>query len=343
MEAAMNNFDYLKATDVTEAVNNIVSNNNAQYVAGGTNLIDLLKYNLTDADVLVDINHIVSHHHIEEKEDGGLRLGALETNANTAYHPLIEERYPLLSKAILAGASAQIRNMATNGGNLLQRTRCYYFYDANTPCNKREPGSGCSAKLGFNRIMAIMGTSEHCIAVFPSDMCIALAALDAVVNISGSNGDRSLLFNDFHRLPGDTPQLDNNLQPGEIITSIDLPSKGFAQNHSYLKLRDRNSYAFALVSVATGLELEGDIIKEARIALGGVAHKPWRVKEAEDFLAGKTASRENFASAAEIIIKGAVPYEFNSFKIELAKRAIVRNCMMALHPETQLPGAQPSA
>jgi len=339
----MNNFDYVKATDVAEAINGIASNNDAQYIAGGTNLIDLLKYNLTDAEVLVDVNHINSNHNIEETEDGGLKLGAFETNANTAYHPLIEERYPLLSKAILAGASAQIRNMATNGGNLLQRTRCYYFYDANTPCNKREPGSGCSAKLGYNRIMAIMGTSEHCIAVFPSDMCIALAALDAVVNISGPDGERSLAFNDFHRLPGDTPHLDNNLQPGEIITSIDLPPKGFAQNYSYLKLRDRNSYAFALISVATGLELEADYIKEARIALGGVAHKPWRVKEAEEFLAGKLPTRENFAAAAEIIIQGAIPYEFNSFKIELAKRAIVRNCMMALHPETQLPGAQPSA
>jgi xanthine dehydrogenase YagS FAD-binding subunit len=339
----MNNIEYIKTTNIQEAIDSVISNNDAKYVAGGTNLIDLLKYNLTDAEILVDINHIADHHDIRENENGGLRLGAFETNANTAYHPLIEKGYPLLSKAILAGASAQIRNMATNGGNLLQRTRCYYFYDANTACNKREPGSGCAAKEGYNRIMAILGTSEHCIAVFPSDMCIALAALDAVVNISGPNGERSLAFTDFHRLPGDTPHLDNNLQPGEIITTIDLPEKGFAQNYSYLKLRDRNSYAFALVSVATGLELDGDIIKEARIALGGVAHKPWRVKEAEVFLEGKIASRENFAAAAEIIIMGAVPYEFNSFKIELAKRAIVRNCMMALHPETQLPGAHPSA
>jgi xanthine dehydrogenase YagS FAD-binding subunit len=339
----MNNFDYIKADTVAGALNNAASTPDTQYVAGGTNLIDLLKYNLTDADVLIDLNHVAGHHAIEEKEDGGLRLGAFETNANTAYHPLIEERYPLLSRAILAGASAQIRNMATNGGNLLQRTRCYYFYDANTPCNKREPGTGCSAKLGFNRIMAIMGNSEHCIAVFPSDMCIALAALDATVNISGLNGDRVLAFADFHRLPGDTPHLDNNLQPGEIITSIDLPPNGFAQNYSYLKLRDRNSYAFALVSVATGLQLEGDVIKEARIALGGVAHKPWRVKEAEEFLAGKAPLRENFLAAADIILAGAQPYEFNSFKVELAKRAIARNCMMALHPETQLPGAHPSA
>lgn len=339
----MNDFEYVRANDAQDAINSFVAHNDAKYIAGGTNLIDLMKYNVSSAEVLLDINKITAHHDIQQTADGGLRLDALETNANTAYHPLIEERYPLLSRAILAGASAQIRNMATNGGNLLQRTRCYYFYDANVPCNKREPGTGCSAKLGYNRIMAILGTSEDCIAVFPSDMCVALAALDAVVNVSGPNGDRSLPFADFHRLPGNTPHIDHNLQPGELIISIDLPAKGFDQNYSYLKLRDRNSYAFALVSVATGLELEDDIIKEARIALGGVAHKPWRVKEAEDFLAGKVASRENFMAAAEIIIKGAVHFEFNGFKIELAKRAIVRNCLMALHPETQLPGAQPSA
>ena len=339
----MNNFSYIKAPDLSAAFSQIKSGYAAKYIAGGTNLIDLMKYNLTKASSLIDINHLDGNHDIEELPDGGLRLGAFARNATTAYHPLIEERYPLLSRAILAGASAQIRNMATNGGNLLQRTRCYYFYDANTPCNKREPGSGCSAISGYNRIMAIMGTSDSCIAVFPSDMCIALAALDAVVNISGEEGDRSLAFADFHRLPGDTPHLDNNLKPGEIITSIDIPKKGFAENYSYLKLRDRNSYAFALVSVATGLELENGIIKDARIALGGVAHKPWRVQEAEDFLKEKEPSSENFAQAAEIILFGAKVYEYNSFKVELAKRAIVRNCIMALNPETQLPGAQPSA
>ncbi len=339
----MNNFSYRKAYSVPDAVNQVSTQADAKFVAGGTNLIDLLKYNLTSAVALVDVNPIEGYHAIEEKTDGGLRLGAFVTNADTAYHPLIETRYPLLSKAILAGASGQIRNMATNGGNLLQRTRCYYFYDANAPCNKREPGTGCSAIGGYNRIMAILGTSESCIAVFPSDMCVALAALEAVVNISGPDGERSLPFAQFHRLPGDTPHLDNNLQSGEIITSVDLPANGFANNYSYLKLRDRNSYAFALVSVATGLELEGNTIKEARMALGGVAHKPWRVTEAEDFLRNKAASPENFAAAAEIILKGAVGYEYNSFKIELAKRAIVRNGIMALHPETQLPGAHPSA
>jgi len=338
----MNNFAYEQAENIGEAVAFSAKHTSAKYLAGGTNLIDLMKYNLTSAEMLVDINHISDHHQISETENGGLRLGALVTNAETAYHPIVESRYPLLSKAILAGASAQIRNMATNGGNLLQRTRCYYFYDATTPCNKREPGTGCSAIGGYNRIMAILGTSENCIAVFPSDMCVALAALDAVVHISGPFGDRSLPFADFHRLPGDTPHLDNNLQAGEIITGIDLPEKGFSKNYSYLKLRDRSSYAFALVSVATGLELENDQIKEARIALGGIAHKPWRISEAEDFLIGKEPVIANFAAAADIILQGAIGFEHNRFKIELAKRAIVRNCMMALDPESQQPGAQPS-
>jgi len=338
----MNNFDYEKAIDVQEAVSQVTESVQNKFLAGGTNLIDLLKYNLDTADKLIDINTISSNHDIEEQADGGIYLGALMTNADTAYHPLVETRYPLLTKAILAGASAQIRNMATNGGNLLQRTRCYYFYDAASPCNKRVPGSGCAAIPGYNRIMAILGASEHCIAVFPSDMCVALAALNAMVHITGPEGDRTLDFADFHRLPGDTPHLDNNLQHGELITGISLPAKGFEKNYSYLKLRDRNSYAFALVSVATGLELEDGIIKEARIALGGLAHKPWRVQEAESWLVDKTATRENFAKAADIILKGAIGYEFNSFKIELAKRAIVRNCMMALHPESQLPGAKPS-
>ena len=338
----MNNFEYLRAGSFDEAISQVTADEGTKVVAGGTNILDLLKYFLTSADTLVDINHTGNHQDIKETESGGLRLGALATNAETAYHPLVESRYPLLSRSILAGASAQIRNMATDGGNLLQRTRCYYFYDVSSPCNKREPGTGCSAIPGYNRIMAILGTSEHCIAVYPSDMSVGLAALDAVVNVSGPQGVRSIPFSDFHRLPGDAPHLDNNLQHGELITSIDLPQKGFSDNYSYLKLRDRNSYAFALVSVATGLELDGDVIKDARIALGGVAHKPWRNLEAEQYLIGKPAIRESFATCADIILKGAVPYKYNSFKIELAKRAIVRNCMMALDPSSQLPGAQPS-
>ncbi|RBQ11717.1 FAD binding domain-containing protein [Pedobacter miscanthi] len=336
----MNDFNYHKAATIDEAVNVVNENPRAAYLAGGTNIIDLWKYNIISPELLMDVNQLGEG--IIETSDG-IRLSAFITNSATAWHPLIEERYPLLSKAILAGASAQIRNMATNGGNLLQRTRCYYFYDPNVPCNKREPGSGCSAKEGYNRIHAILGASEQCIAVFPSDMCVALAALGAVLNVSGSAGNRSISFNDFHRLPGDTPQLDNNLLHDEIITSIDLPSKGFATNYSYLKLRDRHSYAFALVSVATGLDLEDNIIKEARIALGGVAHKPWRVIAAEEYLVGKAPTAENFAIAAEIILQGAISFKYNAFKIELSKRAIVRNCLMALDPSSQLPGSQPSA
>ena len=339
----MNNFNYVKAANITEATDLVGANDQVKFVAGGTNLLDLWKYNLTNPALLVDINHIRENNRIEEIEYGVVRLGAFVTNANTAYHPLIEQRYPLLSKAILAGASAQIRNMATNGGNLLQRTRCYYFYDPDVPCNKRKPGSGCPAIGGYNRMHAILGTSEHCIAVFPSDMCVALAALDAIVNVSGAKGNRSISFEDFHRLPGNAPEIDNNLAHGEIITSIDLPARGFPSNYSYLKLRDRNSYAFALVSVATGLDLDGQKIKDARIALGGVAHKPWRVKEAEEFLRGKNADQTSFAKAAEIILQDAQGFKYNSFKIELSKRAIIRNCMMALRPESQRPGAQPSS
>lgn len=338
----MNNFSYKKALNVDDAIAEVNGDIRNKIVAGGTNINDLLKYFITKADKLVDINSINENHSIVRLDDGGIRLGALHTNAETAYDPIIEERYPLLSKAILAGASAQIRNMATNGGNLLQRTRCYYFYDINTPCNKRDPGSGCSAIHGYNRIHAIVGQSDNCIAVFPSDMCVALAALNATVNIKGPDGERVLDFAEFHRLPGDTPNQDNNLKHGEIITSIDLPVKGFEKNYSYLKLRDRSSYAFALVSVATCLEMENNRIKEARIALGGVAHKPWRIPEAEDFLKDKEPSRENFSEAANIILKGSKGYEHNSFKIMLAKKAIIRNCFMALNPESQRPGAKPS-
>ena len=338
----MNNFDLTKAADIASAVSLTQQNEGNKIMAGGTNILDLMKYFVTEAETLIDINSVPGMNDITELPNGGISIGSLMTNADTAYHPLVEEKYPLLSKAILAGASAQIRNMATNGGNLLQRTRCYYFYDINTPCNKREPGSGCSAITGYNRIHAILGHNEDCIAVFPSDMCVALSALEAIVNVSGPNGERQIEFSNFHRLPGDTPEIDNNLRQGEIITGIELPSNGFSNNYSYLKLRDRASYSFALVSVATGLELENNSIKEARIALGGVAHKPWRVKEAEDFLKGKEATRENFAASADLILKGATGFEHNSFKIDLAKKAIIRNCMMALNPESQRPGAKPS-
>ncbi len=338
----MNNFDYLKAGTTAEAVSAVAQGPAHHYLAGGTNLIDLWKYDLTHPDRLVDLNGLDELKSITELPNGGLRLGALVSNNTTAYHPLVRERYPLLSRTILAGATGQIRNRATNGGNLLQRTRCYYFYDAASPCNKRVPGSGCPAIAGQNRLHAILGESAACIAVHPSDLAVALAALAAVVRVSGPDASREIPLADFHRLPGDAPERDTNLKPGELITAIDLPATGFAAHHSYLKLRDRNSYAFALVSVATGLELTDGRITQARIALGGVAHKPWRKPEAEAVLIGKEPTPEAFAEAADLLLAGATGYGHNDFKIGLAHRAIVRNGLMALDPSTQRPGAQPS-
>jgi xanthine dehydrogenase YagS FAD-binding subunit len=266
-----------------------------------------------------------------------LRIGALVANSDLAYHPQIEARYPLLGSAILAGASQQLRNMASTGGNLLQRTRCLYFYDTTTPCNKREPGSGCSAIDGINRMHAILGTSVHCIATHPSDMCVALAALEARVLATGKGGERSIGFAEFHRLPAATPEIDCNLRADEIITAIELPPKGFANNYTYLKIRDRLSYAFALVSVAVGLDMEGTTIKQARLALGGVAHKPWRDPDAEAQLNGASATPANFLHAAETVLRGARGYGHNDFKIELARRGIVRALGQAAHgtPQSQ--------
>jgi len=331
----MNTFTYTRAADAAEAVREVSASGTTRPIAGGTNIIDLMKENVARPARLVDITGL-PFAEIEERPDGGLRLGALVTNATTAYHPLVQERYPLVSKAILAGASPQLRNMATNGGNLLQRTRCYYFYDTGTPCNKRTPGSGCGALHGFNRNHAILGTSEHCIATHPSDFCIALAALEAVVQVRGPKGERAIPFSDFHRLPGDTPEIDTHLAQDEIITAIDLPPRGFARHSTYLKLRDRESYAFALVSAAAALELDGDTIAEARFALGGVAHKPWRVPEAEAVLRGAPAAREHFEHAAEVTLRGARGFGYNSFKIELARRAIVRALGIAAGQEDEL-------
>jgi xanthine dehydrogenase YagS FAD-binding subunit len=328
----MNRFSYFRAGGVMEAVNDFAPNKATQFIAGGTNLIDLMKENVARPSRLIDVSRLPMNR-IERIADGGLRLGALVTNADTASHPEVERRYPLLSKAILAGASPQIRNMATNGGNLLQRTRCSYFYDLATPCNKREPGSGCSALNGFNRMHAILGTSQGCIAVHPSDMCVALAALEAEVRVTGKGGERTIPFADFHRLPGDTPHLDTNLRPGELITAIELPPRGFAEHYCYLKVRDRTSYAFALVSVAAALEIDSDTITEARLALGGVAHKPWRDQQAEKLLKGQGASLENFKDAAEELLRDAQGFGDNDFKIELARRAIVRALNQAVHME----------
>ncbi|WP_312271350.1 MULTISPECIES: xanthine dehydrogenase family protein subunit M [Pseudomonas] len=317
----MNRFSYSKPQQVTDAIQQL--SDTGRFIAGGTNLLDLMKENVARPDQLVDINALPLRE-IETTQAGGLHIGALVKNSTVAYHPDVERVYPLLSQAILAGASAQLRNMASTGGNLLQRTRCYYFYDIGTPCNKREPGSGCGALNGQNRIHAVLGHSDQCIAVHPSDMAVALAALEASVHVSGPEGDRVIPMSEFHRLPGDTPHLDTNLGQHELITAVELPPRGFAENYAYVKIRDRASYAFALVSVAAALELNGGNVGTARIALGGVAHKPWRKPEAEALLAGKPATEENFRAAAELLMQGAQGFEHNSFKIELAKRAIVR-------------------
>ncbi|MCD0489660.1 xanthine dehydrogenase family protein subunit M [Pedobacter sp. MC2016-14] len=328
----MHKFSYSRASVPQEALASVGQEPKAKFVAGGTNLFDLMKEHIECPEHLTDINRL-DLAKIEGFPDGSLRLGALASNAATAWHPLVEKNYPLLSQAILAGASPQLRNMATNGGNPLQRTRCYYFYDLSTPCNKRTPGTGCSALKGFNRIHAILGTSEHCIATHPSDMCVALMALDARVEVLGLKGSRTIDFADFHRLPGDTPHLDHNLEHGDLITSIDLPAQHF-KNVAYLKLRDRQSYAFALVSVAAIIELEGASIKTLRLALGGVAHKPWRNKAAEAALVGKPANAAEFRLFAEHILADAIGYGHNTFKIELAKRAIVRALEMALNAKS---------
>lgn len=319
----MNSFSYAKPGSLDATVSTLANGQNAMAIGGGTNLLDLMKEKVAQPETLVDVNGVLSKE-ITPLPDGGLRIGAGLTNAATAYHPLVQERFPLLSKAILAGATAQLRNMATNGGNLMQRTRCYYFYDRATPCNKREPGSGCSAINGYNRIHAILGWSDQCIAVHPSDMCVALAALEAKINVVGASGERVIPIAEFHRLPGSEPHIDNTLQPGEIITSIDLPPNDFTQYHTYLKARDRISYAFALVSVAVGLKIEGETITEARIALGGVAHKPWRSERAEGALVGKKACDAAFAEAAALLTEGAKGFEHNQFKVTLAKKAIIR-------------------
>ena len=319
----MKTFDYTRASGTEEALLAINSIDRAMFLGGGTNLIDLMKEGVEQPDHLIDVTKL-SLAQIEELPDGGVRIGAMARNSTTANHPLVRQRYPLLSQAFLAGASPQLRNMATVGGNLMQRTRCYYFIDTTMPCNKRNPGSGCAAIEGFNRIHAILGASQQCIATHPSDMCVALAALDAVVRVRGSNGEREIASVDFHQLPGDTPEIETELQPGELITAVDLPANDWANNSYYLKVRDRNSYAFALVSVAAALNIQDNIIRDARVAMGGVAHKPWRAITAEELLVGKPANEETFRQAAEAALAGAQTYEHNAFKVELGKRAIVR-------------------
>jgi xanthine dehydrogenase YagS FAD-binding subunit len=329
----MNPFDYVRAESLADALSHVVADR-TKFIAGGTNLIDLMKENVERPTRLIDITHLPLKA-VTETLEGGLRIGALVPNTELAYHPMVAARYPLLGSAILAGASAQLRNMASTGGNLLQRTRCLYFYDTTTACNKREPGRGCAAREGINRSHAILGASEHCIATHPSDMCVALAALDARVLVTGRDGERMIPFADFHRLPGDTPHIDTNLRADEIITAIELPRRGFATHYSYLKLRDRLSYAFALVSVAAALEIRDGIMTEARLALGGVAHKPWRDPAAEARLTGAGATRESFLAAADIVLREARGFGHNDFKIALARRAIVRTLGQAARGRAQ--------
>ena len=324
----MRPFKYVRASDPAAAARTVAANPRAKFLAGGTNILDLMKEDVERPNELVDLTRLKL---TEIKETrGGVHIGALATNSATANHPLIRKSYPLLTQAIVAGASGQLRNMATNGGNLLQLTRCQYFYDTAMPCNKREPGTGCGALEGLNRIHAILGWSDKCVATYPGDMANALYALDATVRVRGANGrERIIPVNDFHRLPGDTPERDTNLAHGELITAIELPKSNFARNSHYLKVRDRASYAFALVAVAAALEMEDGRVRAARVVLGSVAHKPWRSREAETALVGRPASEESFGRAAEAALADAKPLAHNAYKVELGKRAVVRALMRA--------------
>ena len=317
----MINFDYVRAASPKGAVDALARDPKAQFIAGGTNLVDLVKKGVLLPEKLVDITALPLK---EIKQEGDkLRIGALALNSDVAEHERVVQGYPLLSLALKAGASQQIRNMATVGGNMMQRTRCPYFYNTDMPCNKRQPGTGCGALKGFNRMHAIFGASESCIAVHPSDMCIALVALDAVVLVSGPKGDRRIPFAAFHRLPGDTPQRDNTLERGELITAVELPKNDFQRHVHYLKVRDRASYAFALVSVGAALDIHNGTIRDARLAMGGVAHKPWRLTEAEKLLKGKPVSEDLFRQVAQKAMQGAKGYGHNNFKLKLAPASIV--------------------
>ncbi|WP_205513273.1 FAD binding domain-containing protein [Longitalea arenae] len=317
----MINFDYLRVSTPKAAIEALSRDSNAQWIAGGTNLIDLMKKGVMAPQKLIDISNLPLKE--IKKEGGKIHIGAMALNSDVAENELIQKEQPLLCLALKAGASQQLRNMATVGGNMMQRTRCPYFYNTDLPCNKRQPGSGCGALKGFNRMHAIFGASDKCIAVHPSDMCIALVALDAVVLVNGPKGDRRIPFSDFHRLPGETPQKDNTLDRGELIIGLEIPDNPYKKNVHYLKVRDRSSYAFALVSVAAALDLQGNSINDVRLAMGGVAHKPWRLSEAEAFLKGKNASEPVFREAAQLAMRGAKGYGQNNFKLKLAPNTIV--------------------
>lgn len=314
-------FTYARAQDAGDALR-LGAASGARYLGGGTNLVDLMRETIERPDALVDVTGLSAQ--IEERADGSLLIGAAARNTAVATHRAVRTRFPVLARAITAGASAQIRNMATVGGNLLQRTRCTYFYDnEGSRCNKRNPGQGCDAAEGFSRIHAILGASPSCVATHPSDMCVALAALGAIVHLRGPGGERTVELTDLHRLPEDHPEIETLLMPGELVVAIELPALPFAAHSTYRKVRDRASYAFALVSVAAAIELDGDVVKDVRIALGGVAHKPWRAWKAEAALRGKPATEENFRAAAEAELADAQPLRDNAFKVELAKRSIV--------------------
>ncbi len=325
----MNPFHYQRATDTDQAVHAISTTRGAKFLGGGTNLVDLMKCNVEHPTTLIDVNHLKLTQ-VTSSANGVTTIGAGVRNSDLANHEIIRKQYPLLSQALLSGASAQLRNMATTGGNLLQRTRCYYYADTSYPeCNKRSPGSGCAAIKGFNRIHAILGASDSCIATNPSDMNVALAALGATIHVQGPKGKRAIPMADFHLLPGATPHIETSLKPDELITAVELPAPKFSKHAYYLKVRDRQSYAFALVSVAAGLEIEGQVIRSAALALGGVAPKPWRSPAAEKLLIGATASPEVFGKVADLAVVGAKPYEHNAFKVELARQGIVRALTLA--------------
>ncbi len=325
----MINFDYIRMKSLQSTVKALAKFPDAKMIAGGSNLIDLMKRNVTAPTKLIDIN-LLPLKFIEEGKDG-LRIGALALNSQAADHEIVKNKYPLLAMAINAGASPQLRNMATFGGNIMQRTRCTYFYDTSMPCNKREPNSDCGALKGVNRMHAIFSTNDNCIAVNPSDMNVALIALDAQVVLLNAKKERKIAFADFHKLAEDTPHLDNHLQANEMIVEIIIPENNFYKNSYYVKVRDRNSYAFALISVAAGLELEGKTIKKVRLAMGGVAHKPWRLYDAENYLQGKEVSAKTFKEAAKIAMKGAKGYGHNDFKLNLAPASILEALMKAAH------------
>ncbi|MBW4598026.1 MAG: xanthine dehydrogenase family protein subunit M [Calothrix sp. FI2-JRJ7] len=320
----MKNFTYTRATSIKDAARRPEK---SLLIAGGTNLVDRMKVFLDQPTQIIDISRLDLKK--IENTGNGLRLGALVTNTQVADNLEVRKNYPILSRAILAGASQQIRNVATVGGNLMQRTRCPYYYDTAFGCNKRQPGSGCPAATGINRMHAILGASDTCIAVNPSDMCVALSALDAVVEVEGVKGRRQIPFSDFHRLPGNQPERDTTLGDNEIITAVILPANINAQSGVYLKLRDRASYSFALISVAAILDIDNNKVRNARIALGGVAHKPWRSKEAEQFLIGKSVDESVFQQAADLALRNAQPLEHNKFKVEMSKRAIRRALMVS--------------